>query len=202
MAKVGSIIAAFRRQIVRILRLQSFILRHLPESVLPGIGVQHAPASGESLFQFHLQAMRGGGRFMGFGADSSNVGNGGEVGTSEVGLRRITPARIHGVWSTEIRIRGLDRLVQVAQKRQLHTARAHVGYLQRRIFEQRALNVQVPFLDVGSSRVKGRGTRAALRVVDQGIGGRSKNSRREGCAGRFDREIDTLTREDSGGIEG
>ena len=57
MAIIGSVIAALRLQVVRVLRLQIFVFLRLPNRVLPSVGVQHAPVARKSLLELDLQSV-------------------------------------------------------------------------------------------------------------------------------------------------
>src|SRR5208337_3700686 len=73
-----------------------------------------------------------------FGADGGNVRDSGIVGPSFIpgGAGKVCPVRRQG-------------LVQVPQVRHVYTARPHVSHLQHHVLHELALNVQVPFLDIG-----------------------------------------------------
>ena len=120
---------------------------------------------GRALFKTHLQAVVDQTDVVAFGADGGDVGNGGDVGPSFVsgGTGEVLPGRRRG-------------LVQVPQVSQMHAPRPDVSHLEHHVFHELALNVQVPFLDVGSGIVEVGGAGAATDIVVANV--RENNGRR------------------------
>src|SRR5690349_19317428 len=118
---IGAVIAALGSKIMGILRLEIFVLFRLPDRVLPGVGVQHAPVMRKTLFELYLKCVRDRVVVVVQRPNGSNIRHGCKVWTPVV-------------WrGTEIGIERLERLILVAKRSQLHSVRAYVAYLQQRI---------------------------------------------------------------------
>ena len=142
MAKVGSIIAALRLQVVGVLRFQVLVLLRLSNRVLPGVGVQHAPVGRESFLELDLQSVGNGPSAIVERADFADIRH--RTVIESAIIRRSTgyTRRVVGSGAGfKIGVQWLGWLIAIAEKRKFDATRSYIRDLQYHALGERPLYV-------------------------------------------------------------